>query len=559
MVDRATRVTTARARPQRLDDELAAARARIAELEALEADRERSEKIQAALYRIAETASAAQDLHEFYASIHVIVRGLMYAENFYIALYDDDRRAINFPYYVDTVDTDVIDPHVWEPFGVGNARGTTAYVLRTGQPQLISPDRHRQLVEQAEIETVGVVAAGDWLGVPLISEGQTLGVLTVQTYSGDERYTQRDVDLLAFVGQHVGVALSRARAIDETRQRNAELAVVNEIGQALAKQLDFDTICELVGERIRSIFETRSVTVGLYDAAREVIDFKYEVDEGERYRTPPMPLGPGLTSIVISGRRPVRFGTADDLVSHGAQYLGGSRSESWLGVPILSGDRVIGTINLESTRQHAFGDSDERLLTTIASSMGVALENARLFDETKHLLAETDQRAAELAVINEIGQALAKQLDFEAITELVGERVRQIFDSTSLFVALYDEPTNTIRFPYEIGEGERLHTDPIELGPGLTSRVIRSRRPLRLATMAQTEASGAIVVEGPQSQSWLGVPILAGDHVVGVIGLESLRPDAYTEADERLLGTLAASMGVALENARLFDETKRLL
>ena len=87
--------------------------------------------------------------------------------------------------------------------------------------------------------------------------------------------------------------------------------------------------------------------------------------------------------------------------------------------------------------------------------MGVALDNARLFDETKRLLAETDQRAAELALINEIGSALAKQLDFAAIIELVGERVRAIFDARSIFIAIYDEATNTITWPYDIDEGER--------------------------------------------------------------------------------------------------------
>jgi hypothetical protein len=70
-------------------NEVRALRERVAELEALEADHRRSEKVQAALYRIAETASAAQDMHEFYATIHRIVGELMYADNFYIALYDE--------------------------------------------------------------------------------------------------------------------------------------------------------------------------------------------------------------------------------------------------------------------------------------------------------------------------------------------------------------------------------------------------------------------------------------------------------------------------------------
>ena len=79
--------------------------------------------VDAALYRIAQAASSVTDMQEFYAAMHGIVGELMDASNFYIALYDDEREMINFPYYADEVDTDIPDPDVWEPFGIGNAAG----------------------------------------------------------------------------------------------------------------------------------------------------------------------------------------------------------------------------------------------------------------------------------------------------------------------------------------------------------------------------------------------------------------------------------------------------
>ncbi|HET7028124.1 MAG TPA: GAF domain-containing protein [Candidatus Limnocylindrales bacterium] len=714
--------------------ELESARRRIAELEALEAERGRAEKVQSALYRIADAASAAHDLQEFYRTIHGIVGELMYAENFYIALYDEERERMNYPYFVDTVDPDIPDPNAWEPFGVGQAIGITAYALRLARPLLMTPAEYERLIAAGELSPLGVTTeASIWLGVPLKADGRMLGLLVVQSYTSEHQYGLPEVDLLSFVGQHVASALTRARAIEETRQRNAELALVNEIGSALAKQLDFDAIVTLVGDRVRQILDASTLSIAILDRTTNRISFPYSVedgvhdeasasplelgdgltskvilenralrlgsaseadalgahwigarsesflavpipagdgvlgaiavaaygssaysesderllstlassmgvalenarlfgetthllgqteqrngelalvneiglalakqlefgsiidligerirsifgvqtggialltadgtsistpyniDQGERMPSPTRALGPGLISRVLTTRTPLRLGTSAESTALGAIILGSDEAESWLGVPILAGDRVLGVISLERRPQHAFSESDERLLSTLASSMGVALENARLFDETKRLLGETEQRNAELAVINEIGAALAQQLDFDAITELVGERVRQIFSATSLYVALYDDGTNSIRFPYELAEGERLHTDAIELGNGLTSRVIRSRAPLRLGSQAQSNASGAIQVGGPESQSWLGVPILAGDRVIGVIALESVEQQAYDESDERLLSTVASSMGVALENARLFDETKRLL
>src|SRR4029077_15605276 len=185
------------------------------------------------------------------------------------------------------------------------------------------------------------------------------------------------------------------------------------------------------------------------------------------------------------------------------------------------------------------------------ASMGVALENARLFDQTKHLLTESNDRAAELTLINEIGSALAKQLDFQAIVDLVGERVGQIFDVRSVQISFYDEAGGTIAFPYATDEGIRYESGALPFGEGLTSRVIQTRAAIHIGSMDEPGAEGAIQF-GTPTQSWLGVPILAGDRVLGVIAIESPRTHAFDDGDVRLLGTLATSMGVALENARLF-------
>ncbi|TMG24671.1 MAG: GAF domain-containing protein [Chloroflexi bacterium] len=529
--------------------------------EDLEIERERQARVQSALYRIAETASAAHDMGEFYASIHAIVGELMYAENFYVALYDEDRQRVSYPFHVDELDEEWPAPNVWDEMGSGQATGTTAWLFRTGHPALLDNAALHALIDSGEVAVLGVESV-DWLGVPLKVGGRTIGAVVTQSYSEAHRHTRQDLDLLTFVGQHIATALQRSRAIEETRQRNAELAVINEIGTALAKQLDFHAIVDLVGERIRSIFEVRTGFISLYDAATSVVSFPYFIDEGARIQPKPLALGPGLTSTVISTRQPLRLNTAAETSAHGAITVGSELAESWLGVPILAGERVLGVIGLERLEQFGFTESDERLLGTLASSMGVALENARLFTETKNLLAETEQRAAELAVINEIGAALAKQLDFDAIIELVGERLRAILSAQArhIFIALYDRRSNRLTFPYQVEDAKRLREDAIDLGQGLTSVVVQLRRPLRLGTLAEQLALGAFVAEGATTtESWLGVPIEASNEVIGVIVVGHPEPHAYSDADERLVSTIASSMGVALENARLFNETKRLL
>ena len=112
-------------------------------------------------------------------------------------------------------------------------------------------------------------------------------------------------------------------------------------------------------------------------------------------------------------------------------------------VPIVGERPRRGLIDLVENieREHAFGDSDVRLLQTVAASMGVALENARLFDETQRLLKETEQRAAELAIINSVQQGLVAELDLQAIIELVGDKLREVFDTGNVSIAWFDEAT----------------------------------------------------------------------------------------------------------------------
>ena len=124
-------------------------------------------RVDAALLKIAETAAGANDMGEFYAAIYEIVGGLVYATNCYIALYDEARNAINFPFYVDEVDPTIPDPGVWHELGQGDAAGATGYVLRTGEPRLMTKQEMIDSAESGEIAHLGVWSE-TWMGPPSV-------------------------------------------------------------------------------------------------------------------------------------------------------------------------------------------------------------------------------------------------------------------------------------------------------------------------------------------------------------------------------------------------------
>src|SRR5216684_3539562 len=175
-------------------------------------EQKRAESLSSALYRIAEKTSSAEDLQQFYAAIHNIVGELMYARNFYIALYDPDTQLLSFPYFVDEQDP--------TPAPKRLGRGLTEYVLRTGEPLLATPPVFEELVQRGEAELIGAYSV-DWMGVPLKIGNNSFGVLVVQSYTDSIRFGERDKEILMFVSQQLASAIDHKRNQEALRRSEA--------------------------------------------------------------------------------------------------------------------------------------------------------------------------------------------------------------------------------------------------------------------------------------------------------------------------------------------------
>ena len=196
-------------------------------------------------------------------------------------------------------------------------------------------------------------------------------------------------------------------------------------------------------------------------------------------------------------------------------------------------------------REYAFGESEVRLLTTIASSMGVALQSALLFDETQRLLKETEQRNAELAVINSIQQGMAGSLDFKGIVDLVGDKLREVFKTGDHRHRLDRLRRRNVQQHLRVRAREAAR-HPASAADRVAER--RGAEPVLYHTAAEQIAAGNAAMEGTdQSLSFVNVQIVASDRVLGRLQLENHeREHAFGEAELRLLETVASSMGVAL-------------
>ena len=179
-------------------------------------------------------------------------------------------------------------------------------------------------------------------------------------------------------------------------------------------------------------------------------------------------------------------------------------------------------------------------------------------EENARLTQELAEREAELAIINSVQQALASHLEVQAIYDLVGDKIRDVFKAQVVMISTYDQQTDTIEHRYAIERGQRVYAPgrlPIR---GFRTQIVQTRQPVLVGTRVAEKAAqlGQPTLPGTITpKTWLGVPMIVGDQVTGILSLQDIeRECAYDDSDVRLLQTLAASMSVALENARLWEQ-----
>jgi len=175
-------------------------------------EQKQAEALHSALYRITQKTSTAEDLQQFYFAVHSIVGELMYARNFYIALYDPLTQLLSFPYFEDEEDS--------RPAPKKLGKGLTEYVLQSGEPLLCNPEVFDELVKRGEVELIGASSL-DWLGVPLKAGNNTFGVLAVQSYSGSVRFAEKEKEILQFVSQQLASAIEYKRNEEALRRSEA--------------------------------------------------------------------------------------------------------------------------------------------------------------------------------------------------------------------------------------------------------------------------------------------------------------------------------------------------
>lgn len=358
---------------------------------------QRLEAVQAMMLEVGRASLSCNDISDFLKIVHAALKRIMYAENFYVTLYNKDSSTIRYVYNKDEIDDDL---DTEEEFALASAdESPTAWVILNRQPLLMTAAEDTARNDAGESWGSGSIA-DHWMGFPLLDpQRESLGAIVIQSYDKLKMYSAEDQDLFGIIASHVSYTLQSLQSIERLeRAVNERTALLQfEIGERQRAE-NLQRALYQISELSNSVADTNKLYVGFHQIIGQLLDVKnfaitlyhpddaeisieYFVDEKE-YLPPGtrFPFGVGLTSFVINTKEAQLIDSKrlQELISSAtlSQGLGDMSVTSWMGAPMLAHDMLYGVIVVQSYDPAIlYAKSDLDLLAFVANHVGRAIHN----------------------------------------------------------------------------------------------------------------------------------------------------------------------------------------
>ncbi|MBN1936352.1 MAG: GAF domain-containing protein [Anaerolineae bacterium] len=390
--------------------------------------------------------------------------------------------------------------------------------------------------------------------IPLIVMGWPIGMLVMGKRTR-EPFAEFDLRFYQILANLAAMPLRAVHLIEAQRRRLAEQNAVNSVGKAVSSIIHLNDLLEMVYEQINTVMHAENFYIALHDPFHDEVSFPFAIENARRVQWADRQAGRGLTEYVLRTHQPLLLpGDVPDRLRELGIAAIGQMACAWIGAPLIVGEKVIGIMAAQDfASENVYTPADLDLLAALANQVAVAIENARLYEETQ-------RQALYLRLAAEVGRRIILILDIDELLRQVVELIRDSFGYYHVQAALVDEKTQEVvaqagssvpgletesAFP-RVGVGKE----------GLIGWVAGRGEPLLVNDV--TRDSRYLHIDAlPDTRSELVVPIKFGSRVIGVLDVESDRPNAFHPEDIPIMYTLADQVAIAIANARLFEEKEQ--
>lgn len=406
-----------------------------------------------------------------------------------------------------------------------------------------------KLGDDVTLEWIKKEKLNSCVSVPLLLKDEPIGCLNI--YYRDKQKSFKGKKEFEFFAKLAALAIAHSQLIHESEEKAKMVTVLEEIGLLLTSSLDFAEITTDVLIMATSITRTDTSSLILIDeAAKKVLEaFEYikGQDKPVSY-TSTARLKEGISGEIMKTRKAVVVPDLKHYTNVNPVALQKGRA-ALIGVPLIAREKVIGILYVSSFSPRKFKRSDVDYLNILSNQAAVAIDNTLLY-------SKISREAKETSILYEVSQSFISTLDFEKLLNNILKRLKETFGYLTLEIFLIDEEKQELYARSSTRSSENIYQMRLKIGKdGITGYVAAARKMYYCPDVTKDDY---YLPGSSDVRSEVCFPLLIGERLIGVLNIESKDVNGFTPEAINLLSILSAQIAIALENARLYEETKRL-
>ena len=498
-----------------------------------------------ALHGIASAGTEATSIDELIQKTTEILEQTLYTNNFGILVYNPHANTLKPHYSYIGLDEN------WMAYEDTIKKGITGRTVRTKKPQYIADVKTDADYVESNPRTCSE------LSVPIIVNKKVFGVINSESEKPDN-YTEADRKLLTTLSNQLAVAIEKIRLFETEKQHTKEITALYDTALATSSELETDTLYQKLYQEVKELFPLEVFTLVRYDQLAETIEISYikENDKlgaewiGMKFNQEDSAL---FRKVIVEQKPFLSRDLVKEKISKGIQINSEKKIHSWLGVPLVTRGYVIGAISVESYDPNKYNENHRRLLESIAAQAAIALDNARLLEQTQNQIER-------LAALHDIDLVINSSLDLRVTLNILLDQVVEKLNVDAAAVLLLNPRSQILE--YTAGRG--FHTHIIEqyhlrMGEGISGQAAMERHLVQALNLNELEDDLAYtnLMQEEGFASYYSVPLVAKGQIKGVLDLFNRTPLNPDQEWFNFLETLAGQAAIAIDNTSLLEDLHR--